>query len=502
MWFVAAMLIAGAAGGLTLLSSGNILRQENRDQKSAATHQATSPPAAVAPPSQLPDTATPVGPPVDLKYVPHGAAMLVTLHPRDWLSPDIAKYRLSECFGEGFVAWFNAVVRKHCLFDPHEIAEAKLCLYLSAPGEPCRVAGVVTLAVEKKHSELLKRFQGTRRDDFGLPAYRGTTTSYLMIDERTFAFCPTAMAEDWQETINRPATTKESLFRLLRSSDRRDLLTLVFEPSDIQLHSESLVSKRVLPLVHRLMDWFADDVETVFWGIRMDTSLRSRLILRPRTKFDQSRMESVTQNNLRETPGRLLATVRELAPRRLGVKRVLGRFPAMSLAVERGTSRWRQDGNNVWETTLPAVALPNLVLASRLVWEETQRPASTRVEPKPKASISPKTIAQKLATPIDCDFRRTPLHEAVAFIGSEVGVKFELARDDLKLIGVTQNMPQEFTAQQTPATAVLHRMLTGIGLVIVIHDAEQRVVVTTAAAAKQRGETPYPLDAETIAEPK
>lgn len=147
------------------------------------------------------------------------------------------------------------------------------------------------------------------------------------------------------------------------------------------------------------------------------------------------------------------------------------------------------------ETRLPEVAGPNLALASQLAWRESLHEAAPAQVAIAASNAKPirTTIAQRLAQPIDCEFRRTPLHEAIAYVASETGVEMELMGDDLMLIGVTQNLPQEFSMEQTPATVILDRMLTKEGLVVVVHDAQNRAMITSAKAAKERNETPLSL---------
>ena len=433
------------------------------------------------------------GPAIGLQYVPHGVRLLINVRPAEIWSADVSGTRILDCLGQDFSAWLAARIEQHCLFSPSEIEEVKFCFYFAAPGEPVACAGVVTLAAPRKRSELIPLFSGQRRTDLELPYYVGETTAHLLIDDRKFAFCPSEMAADWKETSKSPALTRENLLRIVGLSDRDDALTIICEPTDLRLHSEFLVPSDVLQLVDPVLNWLGDDAETLLWGVRLQPSLRSRAVLMSRTRFDQDRLQRSVTERFKQLPPTMLETVSTWNPATLGTKRILGRLPAMCLAVERATEIRSEGGHTVLETQLPEIAGPNLVLATRLAWRESLRGAAPPTVATTDAEPSPATIAQRLAQRIDCDFRRTPLQEAIAYVGTETGVEFELSGDDLKLIGVTQNLPQEFAMENTPAIAILDRMLTKEGMVVVIHEAENRATMTSAKAAQERGETPLPL---------
>ncbi|QDU45143.1 hypothetical protein Mal52_36320 [Symmachiella dynata] len=504
VWIAAAAVVC-----LALIGGGWWLTQRGADPAVAHVNPAT-PDQAPPPPSAQTQPATTSalpaitkGPAIDLRYVPHGMGMLVHLRPAEIWAATPAGGNVLDCLGEPLRESLTEWIEQRCLFAPEEIQEAKFCFYFGSPGEAVETAGLITLAEPSKRSELIPLFKGERKSDIELPYYVGPTRSYLLIDEQTFAFCPSGMVADWSETIKNPAMTRENLLRIVRQSDRRDQLTVICEPADLRIHSESLVSEDVFRLVASVLDWLGDDAATLSWGVRLQPAFRSRAVVQPRTRFDLDRLQRGMTENMQRLPESMLETVSLWNPESLGTKRVLGRFPAMCLAVERRTNIQREGGHAIVETQLPEIAGPNLALASRLAWRESLREASPTPDTVAATNPAPipTTIAQRLAKPIDCEFRRTPLHEAIAYIASETGVELEILGDDLMLIGVTQNIPQEFTMQQTPATAVLDRILTEEGMVLVVREAQDRAVITSVKAAKERGEEPLPLGSAAPSEP-
>ncbi len=70
-------------------------------------------------------------------------------------------------------------------------------------------------------------------------------------------------------------------------------------------------------------------------------------------------------------------------------------------------------------TVLPTKAGPNLALGTVLTWDESTRTNFSAEEAMPVATTSdlPKTVMERLKTPIDIEFSRKPLADAFAYIG-------------------------------------------------------------------------------------
>lgn len=442
------------------------------------------------------------GPPIDLRYVPHGAGVLINLRPAELWDAGGRGSEILACLPSEFTDWAAAQIQTQCLFPPSEIEELKLCLIYRAPGLPLHTSGVVTLSQPVQRSNLLQRIDGERRDESGHTIYVGKTTSYLMLDDRKFAFCPTDLVEDWQETVDHPAVTTESFARSLQQTDRLDQLTVVFEPRDFRIHGEALLPANTKSLLRGILDWLSDDVETACWGVRIGRQFRSHLVLRARTSGESKRLKQQIAKKLKRTPRQIHQTVALMNPAQLGTRRVVGRFPAMTLAYQRSTRVSRDAESVILSTPLPERAAPNLTLGARLTWQESLRRSSNGGSSQ-SVAVHPTApamrIADRLQMKIDCDFRRSPLYEALEYVGEEIGVQFNLAGQDLKVAGLTRNMPQEFKMDAVPALVILNRMLSDVGLVIVIDEAGGVVKVTTAQAASERGETPFPLSPQSPA---
>ena len=104
-------------------------------------------------------------------------------------------------------------------------------------------------------------------------------------------------------------------------------------------------------------------------------------------------------------------------------------------------------------------------------------------------------VGEKLGRKISVDFRRTPLQDAIANVGQQTGITFDINGDALKFAGYTKNMPQSHSANDKPANEVLLVILRQYGdpvrpeksMVIAVRDGV--LVLTTAAFAEKEKQT-------------
>jgi acetyl esterase/lipase len=108
---------------------------------------------------------------------------------------------------------------------------------------------------------------------------------------------------------------------------------------------------------------------------------------------------------------------------------------------------------------------------------------------KPAASIS-----ERLGKKFSVNFRRAPLADAVASIAKETQVTIDLDGDALKSAGYTKNMPLDLLRENITARAALSEIVSTYDqLCLVIDEAQDSAIVTTTAAARQRGLKPVDL---------
>ena len=109
-----------------------------------------------------------------------------------------------------------------------------------------------------------------------------------------------------------------------------------------------------------------------------------------------------------------------------------------------------------------------------------------------QAAAEPKSkVADRLQKPVTVDFKDRMLFQTINEIADQTGVTIKIEGDDLKFEGYTQNMKVKLKQADVSGLAVLIDILAKLpGLVVVADDAQDRAIVTSAKAAKARGQTP------------
>jgi len=446
---------------------------------------------------------TPAGrKPIRLLLAPDGVRIIVHLRPAElWrakgnpapVTPPKATVRpdweaeLRECLAP-LAGWAEQEIGEWCLFPPAEIQEVLFSFVLRTPGEPPDVAATVWLAEPSSVAEIAKRFGGEPVEKAPLPTYTKGDRALVIRDARTFAVGPQSAAQEMAEGNGEANPTDESIEELLKETDRRRQLTVVFRPDDLDRFRETLFPAPLVDVAHRMAQWLDPDaIEGVVLGVRLADPLRLWLALRNRSGTGIRRLEEDVQKRLDHLPVDVLVHVRRLRPETSGHRKLIGRVPAMWKAVTLGSESNTQPRLAAFESVLPARAAPNLALGTYLTLTEPPGPSASP-EKSSGAVEKSQSIADRLQMKIDVDFRRAPLSEAFTSIGEEIGVPFEIDGGALKLAGYTKNMPQTYRQNQSPASEALKTILKPYPkMALVVDEGRMRITVTTVEAAKAKG---------------
>jgi len=438
---------------------------------------------------------------IRLEMVPAGVSIVINIRPEVFWTEESHGEELRFCLGP-LGEWAGEQLKSLCRFPPEEIDEAMICLMLGQRGDPPEVAVVVHLKEAQKPSVLLEKFPGRRSDDYAYPVYLGDTHCYLRgTDAKTVAIGPLDRAEEMALAVRQPAVTATGIEQILPLTSRDKLLTVVFEPRDLRNFQEVLVSDSVAPMFNLMLDWFNDEeIETVAWSIDVDQRLdefESEILLRNHHSHNRivtpGRLERSVQKRLGVLPLELMRAVEKMKPTQVGAYRLISRFPAMMSAYVLETDTAVGERHVQLLTRLPERAAPNIALAALMAWDESTRTDFSAAAPKRVATVKqlPATVAGRLGVKIEVDFRRTPLQDAIEFIGEEIQVPFDIDGDALKLSGFTKNMSQTLTKTDT-AKAVLHEIMKKYkGMVIVVDEGKKRITLTTQPVAEKQGLKPF-----------
>jgi hypothetical protein len=447
--------------------------------------------------------------PIELLLAPAGARIVIHLRPsRLWttMNSDAAErgnkqaatWRASElrlCI-PALAEWGRDQIENWCLYPPTQIEEAAFSFTLRSPGEPPHVAVLVRLERPAGRSEVENRFGGTPSSKGSLPIFLKGDRALVVRDEKTFAVGPAEFAQEMAEARDQPNPTDASIEELLKQTDRSRDLTVVFRPDDLDRFRTTLLSPQWSDDLHQLASWLDPEaVEGAVFSVRLDDPLRVRLTARTRPVVRGPRLAETLKERLDRLPTDLFKYVERLQPSGPGSRKIIGRLPAMYKAVALGSAVSSDPRLVTLESVLPERAAPNLTLATYLLLAE----GPTELSRAPAAPVAPKregpkTLAGRLQTVIDVDFKRTPLSDAFDSIGGDIGVTFELDGGAFKLAGYTKNMPQTFQIKAAPASQSLQRILKAYPkLALVGDEARRTITVTTAEAAAAQKKTPMTL---------
>jgi hypothetical protein len=432
------------------------------------------------------------GEPVPLAMIPAGAAIVLHLRPAELWQPESLGEELRFCLGP-LGEFIDQQLQAACRRPPADIESATLAWIPALRGTPPDFAVVVRLKEEAKKSELLDLLGGTRDDSYGHPVYVSDERAAVMVDLKTYAIGPAAMAEEMVTSIGGQNPLPTSLESLIDLTDRTRHITLLADPNAVLLDAEQLVPTNVLPLLRSVIDWFADGAEGFVWSGHLEADrFFSQLLIRNPAAVRPPVLEQRLQKQLAELPQVVVDLVSRMQPTERGKRQLIGRLPAMLKVFSMATVSQTGPRHVEWITPLPDRAAPNLALASLLAWDESTRTDFTKEPPSAAPSghrPATATLAERLNQNIEIDFRKTPLYEAIAYIANETGLKIDIDGDSIKLAGFTQNMEQNMQYPSLPASQALSQIIDRYkkdGMCMVIDEATQQLTVTTKAAVDAR----------------
>lgn len=427
--------------------------------------------------------------PISLRGMPAGVRVIVHLRPRELWKVDARRDELRTC-AKPLVEWGWAVIQSHVQFEPNQIEELTFGLVLKGPGVAPSAAAVVRVADDVPADTIAAQL-GTV-----LPASPSGDRATVRLSEREFVFGPSEYASEMSAAATAFHPTDVALEEILPFTDRSAHVAVVFRPDDVQTHADMLFPERARSFAQFAVDWFAAlAVESVAAEFQVRNELDAAVLLRNKADVTQAELKSEVRNRLDGLPKQAMRFVEQLNPQDPGRRRILGRFPAMLKAFTMASViETTQARLLTWKITLPERAAPNLALATRISWDEMRRVVrSASVQPHPSPAATPVPLAERLQKPITIEFRRTPLHEAVAMIAAEADVPIEVDGAGLQQSGYTRNMPQTMTHANLPAAAALAAIVKQYPQMVVVEESAGRLLVTVKQVAESRKLAPLNL---------
>jgi hypothetical protein len=445
------------------------------------------------------------GKPIELQYIPFGTQVVLNIRPAELWAKESLGEEIRYCVPP-LAKLIEATLDDLFQRKPEQVEELMLCLLPGMRGSMPDVAAVAYLVDDQKRSQLIEQF-GERIDTYSQPVYVSRDRAYMIIDQKTLAVCPKSQAQEMVQAITERHPV-EQIDPLLPFTDRDRHITAIFTPLTLSLQ-ETWFPENVRPFIKNAIEWLGEETETVSWSFHLtDERFYSEILLRGKnalTKNAARKLEKEIQGKLAQLAENLVPQFQQMNPREQGKRMVIGRVPAMVEVFSMATVAHNSQQHVQLVTSLPDRAAPNLVLGTLLAWDESTRTDFTKVIAKPvtpDGTAVPDKLADRLKLKIDVDFRRTPLNEALTFIGGEIKTPIEVDGDGLKLGGFTKNIAQVFKMDGARAQDVIVKIFEeskGVNqppdktLVIIVDEAKKTILVTTLAVAKGKGLTPYDL---------
>ena len=440
------------------------------------------------------------GQPITLQMVPAGASVIFYLRPAElWKEGSIGQ-EVRYCLGP-LAEWTATQLEKYALAPPQEIEEATICLMLGARGSPIDVACVAKYNTGRKRSDIIQNQGGRPVNIENAQLLVNSDRAFLFGKEAdqnghplVMASAPAAYQQDLAASVDYPGLTSDDIRALLSKTDRQRHFTVLFQPLDLRNREEDLAAPVLRPLWTRLLEFFGDNVEAVCWTLHFTSEkFDSQLFVRPSpTRTPVESLRDLT-NHLAALPGTLVDNIKKMNPPGLGQRKLIGRLPAMMQMFAASTRTGTDDRLVIMQSRLSERAAPNLAIASLLAWDESTRTDFSQATSVAAVQTAKKTLAERLKTPIDVDFRREPLEPAFLYIASEAKVNGEVDGEALKLAGYTKNMPQTYNLGKVPAEKALGAILAAKEydkMCVAIDEKNDKMILTTYAAAKDQGLTP------------
>ena len=452
------------------------------------------------------------GKPIELYMMPSGVNFLIHFRPALLWSSErdyqILKASLTDRLtgSAATPGWIEETLVKVCRRKPEQIEEVLIGFIIGARGTKPDVCAVVRLKEPEKMSDLIDEFDGTYLYDITeRPELRLKVDGeygYLIKDEKTFAIVPEHLAGELEFSIDVPnRDVSEAMDQLLRETDRKRLFTAVGNLGDLQRHVDSMFPEPSQRAFSLLFEWFGEEIEAAAWSLHMQPYLHSEVNLRVINTSSPAKVQTRLESELAELPQTMWKEVCEkMSPQEVGFRSLIGRLPAMLEAFQQSTIISTSGRSLKLTTVLPQKAAPNLALATLLTVDEATRTDFTKdVVVRSSGPKLPETVAGRLKLPVDAEFNRRPLEQALQYLAGEIQVTLKVDGEALEDAGYTRNMPQTFTlgivaAERAFAEIIRTSQDEGKELVISAEDSTMSLHFTTKKFAERRGLEIYPLE--------
>jgi hypothetical protein len=440
------------------------------------------------------------GPPLDLRYLPPGALVVVALRPAvllahpegakalDALGPlgELARGRLPELTGIELADMDQALVG-----------------FLDRAPDPPAVAVVVRTAAALSETDLVGRWGNPKLDDAASGRlFRGEDRAFFLPpggNQRLLAIMPLKDVQDVLDMGDQPPLLRIEVEKLARASDADRAVSVLFTPDFLLMPSNSFLSGAAAQLKVPLQDFLGSEVKAGLLSCHLDgPNFFVELLVSPAVDRPPMSISKTLQDRVHAARLRVEDYVRPMTADPYAGK-VLFRFPQMLAELEKHTRAAVIDRQVALRSYLPDRAAHNLALAAELALTSSgSAGAATVVAAAPPAA--PKSVEERLKQVTSLSFPLENLENAIATLSAEIGVEMKILGADLELEGITRNQQfKDLNEVNKPADEILRQILIkarpdGKLVYVIGKDGERDVVyITIRSKAQERGQLPPEL---------
>lgn len=434
------------------------------------------------------------GGPIPVDYMPFTPHLLFHIRPAEVWARDRRQQEFTTLL-YGLNTWLTDKIREVTRFEPEEIEELTFAMNFGSRTVEPDVAAVVRLVSEQSASDLqLKRFRGQVRPDLPVKIHESDAYSYMMLDAKTFAVAPVTMSDALADAKKFSRQPSVELEVLLKETDRKRQMTLMFDLTNIDTHREFIFNENLHQLSNEFVLWFGRDIQTVSWSAHLGPEkFFMETLLHNSAESSPLRVQRHMKGRLSKFPEQIFNAVRMMKPGSNDRLQLIGRFPAMLQATMLGTSTHVGAQYVRMVTLLPARAAPNLAAASMLAWDQSlvtdfDGPAPVAIS---RPQLPEKIIDRLKQVKVYVDFSGTPLQEALQYVAEEIQTTLEIDGDGLKKVALTQNMRQNHKLGDVTAMKAFDVITTNPDyrnmMVMVVDENAKKILITSRPAAEEAG---------------
>jgi len=417
------------------------------------------------------------GPPVQVKYIPNGARILMFVRPAELLRHAEGE-RLLKALGPGFAA-ARASWESTAGVALQDVEQLTLAVYPNEGRFP-KVVTVVQLAAPESTDVRLNRWGNPSAVAELASVYqKGETAYYLPSDGEQRTFVMGALSPEFREMLGGDELRlNRDLGRLLQTSDEQRHVSIVFARDFFFGDGAQLFGGARAQALDAL-DWvFGSGVKAGLASLHLGEALYFELLVQNDVTIDPQTLSSNLHLRIDEIPDRVESHLYNLTPPPYWRPVFLNLKPMIS-EWHRFTRVGVEREQVVVNTVLPVEAAHNLAVGGEMLL--TLTPGTAVVGAPMAASASgPKTIEDLLQRKITLNFGELDLEFAIREVEKSVrddfkGLPFEfkvsILGGDLQQEGITRNQKvREFNLQDARVADVLTSMVLKANPVTTVKD--------------------------------